>query len=243
MYRVTRDFPPLITLLLITALSPAVAADLTLNMGFSESSVQGQFQTRITKEAFRRIGKSTEFIQVEAERALINANAGIEDGNLIRVEEIDKIYPNLRRVPEKLIDYDFVVFSTQRDFPISSWLSLQGEEVGLVRGWKIVERNLQGIANTTPVRDGELLMQLLANGRVDHVVYERWQGLALLRQAGYSSIHLLEPPVTSEPMYIYLHNKHESLIPALTQSLQAMKQDGSYQAIFNEVLIPLNGQE
>lgn len=134
-----------------------------------------------------------------------------------------------------------MVFSKQQEFPIDSWQSLKGETVGLVRGWKIVEKNLQGLADLTPVRDGELLMQLLARDRVDHIVYEQWQGLALIKKKGYPDIHMLSPPLACEPMYIYLHKKHESLIPALAEALREMKKDGSYQAIFTETLAPLNG--
>ena len=50
---------------------------------------------------------------------------------------------------------------------------------------------------------------------------------------------LLEPPLASTEMFIYLHRKHAPLAGKLAAALAAMKQDGSYRRIFDETLAPL----
>ena len=60
------------------------------------------------------LGVELRLVKLPAERGLINANAGIEDGDLARITGLEKQYPNLVRVPEKLVDLDFTAFSKQR---------------------------------------------------------------------------------------------------------------------------------
>ena len=37
-------------------------------------------------------------------------------------------------------------------------------------------------------------------------------------------------------MYIYMNKKHKDLVPKITQALEAMKQDGTYQKIKYQTL-------
>lgn len=222
-------------LLAILIFQNAYSADLTLNMGFPKGSIQAQFQMEIATEAFSRIDRTVDFIQVEAERALVNANDGIEDGNLIRIKGLEMSYPNLRRVPEKVVDYDFVAFSLDGEVNLKNWHSLKGKDVGIVRGWKILENNLGEIANLLYVRNGMMLMPLLEQRRAEFVIYERWQGLALIKSGRLTNIHLLEPPLASREMFIYLHKTHQSLIPELADAIRAMRKDGTYQQIFDRI--------
>ncbi len=53
-------------------------------------------------EVFRRAGLALKTVKLPAERGLINANAGIEDGDLSRIAGLERDYPNLVRVPEKI---------------------------------------------------------------------------------------------------------------------------------------------
>jgi len=58
----------------------------------------------IAREAFRRCGYTLKLQTLPAERALHHADKGITDGELARIKGMEDIYPNLVRVPEKLID-------------------------------------------------------------------------------------------------------------------------------------------
>ncbi|WP_315979839.1 hypothetical protein [Aliamphritea spongicola] len=61
-------------------------------------------------------------------------------------------------------------------------------------------------------------------------------GYGLLSQQQNTDIHALQPALSIEPIYIYLHRKHESLLPKLATAIRDMKQDGSYQAILKDCL-------
>ena len=54
----------------------------------------------IATEAFRRAGLELRLVKLPAERALLLANNGIEDGDLTRIPGLETQYPNLIRVPQ-----------------------------------------------------------------------------------------------------------------------------------------------
>lgn len=196
------------------------------------------FLDQIINEVFSRIDIKVRLIKLPAERALINANNGIEDGDALRVEGLEKIYPNLVRVPEQILDMEFVAFSKTVDISVNGWDSLKPYVVGIVTGWKILEKNLADAKTLTTVNTPVQLFILLKNNRADIVVFERWQGIWIAKQLGLK-ILVLEPPVASRPMFIYLHKKHLSLVPKVAQTLVKMKQDGSYDLFVANTLKPL----
>jgi polar amino acid transport system substrate-binding protein len=107
---------PLFGLLLLFLCFSALASELSLVLNTAHvyplSSPEGSgFEDKILKEAFRRIGKEIKIIHLPSERALINANEGTDDGNFARVAGLEKTYPNLIRVPERLWMFEFAVFS------------------------------------------------------------------------------------------------------------------------------------
>lgn len=196
------------------------------------------FLDMIAIEAFRRVGHELRLVHLPAERALLNANAGIEDGELIRIGGLEKEYPNLRRVPEKIWEWDFVAFTRRQDIP-SSWRGVMPHIAGHIKGWKIYEANLAGAARVTTVDDPDQLFRMFARGRVDLALYERWMGLAQVRKRKLADVHLLEPPLVRREMFMYLHKRHAALVPRLAEALRALKAEGFYQRAFREKLAPL----
>lgn len=171
-------------------------------------------------------------------RTLLNANAGIDDGEAMRIAGLETQYPNLVRVPEPLISNDFVAYATQLKIATPDWKSLEPYVVSYMIGWKIFENNVRNTKEVTPVRDADQLFGLLANGRTDLALYERWQGLQRIRELGLKA-HALEPPLARTDMFIYLHKKHAALVPRVAQALARMKANGSYQRIFDATLTSL----
>ena len=190
---------------------------------------------RVVKEAFRRIGVPMRIVHLPSERALINADEGIDDGNYARIKEIGKFYPNLVPVPESVLKFEFVVFTKNLHFKPSGWDSLKPYNIAIVRGWKILEANIAGTKSLMKVRDERLLFDLLHSDRVDAIVYDLSQGVALLRELNYRDIYPLSPPLAVREMYLHLHKKHADVVPRLTHAIRDMKKDGTYTAIIRQV--------
>ncbi len=200
---------------------------------------QTGFVDSILRKALNRIGYNLKSVKLPAERALINANTGIDDGDLLRIAGLQKIYPNLIQVPEKVMDMEFVIFTRHASFPVSGWKSLKPWSVAIITGWKILEQNITETAALTKVKNADLLFKLLLKNRTDIIIYSRWLGLAYIKRHHLKNIRMLEPPLDKRSMYVYLNKKHQHLIPKLAASLRKMKQDGSYQRIFDNILSPL----
>ena len=196
------------------------------------------FMDVVASEAFKRIGISLRTVQLPAERGLKNANLGIEDGEMSRIAGLEKLYPNLIAVPEKIMDWHFVGFSLNPISLAHGWSDLKPYTVSFINGWKILETNTTAMT-VTKVRNSEQLFKLLTNKRIDVILYERWGGLLMRKNLSENQIRLLEPPLAIKPMYIYLHKKHHLLIEPLAKALKDMKNDGSYVRITNELLTPL----
>lgn len=182
----------------------------------------------IAGEAFRRAGLQLKLIQLPAERALQNANKGIEDGEVSRVAGIHKIYTNLIPVEEKLVDHHFVAFTRHAKLDHASWKSLKDYSVGYIRGYKIVEKNVPPGTETTTANDAEQLFNMLDKGRVDIAIYRRWEGLTLAQQMGIENLRIIEPSLAETGIYIYLHKKHASKVPLIDAALKEIKAEGLF---------------
>ncbi|HEX8989175.1 MAG TPA: hypothetical protein VF816_14550 [Rhodocyclaceae bacterium] len=128
-------------------------------------------------EAFRRIGGEARIVRIESsERALINANNGVDDGVVPRIKGLEASYPNLVRVPEKVYENDFVAIALRFRFATPDWESLAPYQVAYMIGWKIFDQNLGGRQNVTQVKTADQLFSLLQQDRTDVILYERWRG-------------------------------------------------------------------
>lgn len=190
------------------------------------------------QEVGQRLGLTITIQTPPAERALMLASAGIDDGDGPRVPHLEDNwnYKNLIRVDESLLDVDFVAFTRKPDIHISEWRSLKGYEVAIVTGWKILERNLSELPDLIKVKDAEHLFLLLKHRRTDVAVIDRYSGIATAERVGLEHYLILDPPLASTPMFLYLHSRHSDLAPAISRVLREMKADGTYRTIRKDTL-------
>jgi len=197
------------------------------------------FLDLVAAEAFRRAGLHLKMVRVSPERALLNANAGIEDGVSARIAGLDKTYTNLVRIPEKVLDFPFVAFARQTKLTSANWETLASVSVGHIQGWKIFEQSLKPGTPVTVVDTAEQLFTMLDKNRVDVALYERWLGLALVEKMGIRNVHVVEPALAEREMFIYLNKRHADKVPAIAAALRAIKADGTYGRICREKFAPL----
>jgi len=219
---------------------------IVLNTAFgppSSNESQTGFADQVVGEAFRRIGYKLETVRMPAERALINADRGIDDGELARVGGLQKKYSNLIQVPESYMSIDMVLFSKNHpSFIVNGWGSMKSHSLAIISGWKIMEKNFSKLGNQVEIIKTDNAQQsftLLRKDRVDFVAYSNWSGLAYLKANNVTDIELLEPPLASPKFYVYLHKKHKKIVPKLSAELKKMKEDGTINLLFDEILKPL----
>jgi len=201
---------------------------------FSTESETGFFDLLI-KELGKRAGIQAELVRQPPERALISANEGLSDIELPRIAGMEKRYPHLVMVPEKVINYRFVAFSRHNE-SFKDWQALSGLRVGYLIGWKIFENNVPLSASVTKLKSPVQLMSMLAEARIDVALYESYAGHNIIQANKLSHIIECSPPMAVKPMYIYVHNTNAYLVPLLDKHLKEMKKDGTYQRIAEETL-------
>jgi len=232
--------------LALAALTPGVALAARQRLVLATGAVPpltsapGQigFLDALATEVFGRIGIDVTLQPTPMERGLINANAGIEDGEIYRAPGFEKDYPNLVQVPEKVMDFELVAYTNRADLRVRNWDDLAPFSVGHITGWTAVERNLGAVRQVTTVRDSGQLIPMLASGRVDVVVLGRSE--IFLRRARDAGLVLraIEPPLARLPMFTYLHRRHEALVLPLAAALAEVKRDGTWQRLYDQTLKP-----
>lgn len=170
-----------------------------------------------------------------AERSLSQANTGQIDGQLLLVSGAEKWYPNLVRVPEPVLTGDFVALVQRKPLYLRGWDDLKPYHVSYLIGWKLFDIHLPPSVERTQVRQPEQMFALLERKRTDVVLYERWQARALMQARGFD-VHMMEPPLLSVPMYIYLHKKHERLVPRVAQALADYKRTAAWEQLRQDTL-------
>ena len=207
----------------------------------SDPPGRGIFDLLVT-EATHRVGLEVVFDAVPAERSIRNVSAGLADGDGPRIREMDSLYPNLVRVPEALLNFEFVAFSRDAGISTDSWSDLWPYHVAAPRGWKILEINLEASLSLTTTRTVADSFAVLDAGRVDVVVGERRIGESLLQSMGLEDVFVLEPPVDSREVFLFLNARHQHLIEPIAAALHQMKADGTYDELVESVLSQRSGE-
>lgn len=184
----------------------------------------------LVKEAFARAGLNVELLTLPSERGLISAASGQTDGDINRVAGLSKEYPELVQVDESNMTYEFMAFTRRKDISVRGWDDLRELDVGFITGWKIFENNVTA-KTVAKVDNPAQLFTLLEKDRVDVVLFDRWGGAYQLRQLGCTDAVVMEPPLATRDMFLYLNRQHQALAPQLAQALRDMKSDGTYDRI------------
>ncbi|MFM2068406.1 MAG: hypothetical protein RLZZ584_3315 [Pseudomonadota bacterium] len=221
------------------AQAPASAPDaspLTLTISTNNTPQDRLALAELTREALRRIGAELRLVSLPSERSLQEADAGVVDGEGLRVAGLGTQYLNLVQVPERYIGISFVAFArvtpgTPAPRLEQGWRSLQPYSVAHITGWKLFEASVSGTRAHYKVDKPEQLFRMLDAGRVDLALYTRADGHALLRSMGLGGIREIEPALKDVDMYLYLHRRHAALVPRLAQALRDMKADGTHARI------------
>lgn len=214
------------------------ARHLFINTAFDDPVAGPEgFFSHLIRSLLEPLGYGVTVQAPPAERALLLANEGVDDGDGPRIPGLEASYPNLLRVPEPILDVEFIAFTKRLDFEVRGWESLEPYSVAIVTGWKILERNIRSNPGLLRVKGPEDLFRLLKSGRAEVAVIDRHSGHAMARKVGLRHFNALRPALVSTPMFLYLHKRHRDLVPILASRLREMKDSGVYERLKCEKLL------
>ena len=191
---------------------------------------------RLITAVFDRLGVKLQINHLPSARSLENVNLGWDDAEYARIAGLERQYPNLIMVNEKLIDFAFTAFGRNPAERLTGWADLAGRNVAYMRGWKIYERRAEQAKTKVVVSSEGELFEMLRQGRVDLALYELYRGRAYLKKHGLTGIHNLQAPLAVRGMYMYVHKKHGELVPRIEKALRALKDGGEYKAVVDRAI-------
>ena len=226
-------------LTLVVCLSQALNAWSDERRPLVFSTVEGSFNSRIVeavlREAYGRIGYDIHVKRMSGPRALAESSSGAVDGELQRIWAVGAAYPSLVRVEPPIFTLHGVPFALEGAKPVAGPNDLKGRRVGVQLGIKYAEKLVEEHQlDAVSVVDGEHLMRMLRQGRIDVVVTNRLNGLQFIRRAGVEGVVEVGPPLVSLDLYHYLHERHAQLVPPLGETLKEMRIDGVIERIMDE---------
>ena len=231
-------FPLFIVLCSLLVSNTTAETKLTLNSGTAEPFITadgGGFYGELVKEIFARLKIDAKVIRLPSSRSIINANKGIDAGVIARTKGIDKKYTNLIRVPSSILTFNFVAYSLDKRINVTNWNSFKPYSVGMIRGWRIYEKNVVTAKRITKVTDAEQLFNLLLNKRSDLILFEYYRGDWWNKHLN-AQAHIIGSPLAKKEMFLYMHKKHANLVPKITKIIEQFKQDGTYHKIKDKTL-------
>lgn len=225
-------------LLLMSWMTTVLAQGPVITISTNNTPLDRKALESLCREAFHRVGTELRVVGQPSERSLKSADAGEVDGEGLRVAGLSVQYPNLIQVPESYVRISFVAFAKNATINLDGgWESLKPYSVAFITGWKMFEANTVGARAVTKVDKPEQLFQMLDSGRVDLALYTRADGVALARELGLRAIAPVSPALKDVDLFLYLHKKHQTLVPRLASALKDMKADGTYNRILSGIAV------
>ncbi len=219
----------ILTLLFICFLSVLSSAKDQLRLSGSKDPIS-DISERVIVSAYRQIGIEVEILKFPAERALNWSNKGKTDGEVNRIKGIEKLYPNLVMVAAPVNYFEGMAFSANIDIPVKNWDSIKPFSIAIRIGAKFAEIGTTGM-KVSSFPSYQKVFELVGRGRYDIAIASRLTGLYHIKAQQLTHLAILEPPLLKFKLYHYLHKKHRSLVPKITDSLLKMNQQGAIEQI------------
>lgn len=216
------------TLLLVTFMLSSVCVGKTLQIN---TSVPDNFlkthQAYINfNAALAQLNIEAEFIYKPKKRAIFELNNGLGDGDLARTHIDLAKFPNIIKVPVPVGKTRISLYYSPKRLAttITKPSQLTNLHLGYVKGWVAYQNvALQGKRHSGVV-DAASLLRILKSGRFDAVVLEHGLGEHINRKLNYLPDDYISSDVLiSEPLYFFLHKKHQPLADKLAQAFTKNK--------------------
>jgi ABC-type amino acid transport substrate-binding protein len=186
----------------------------------------------ILKAVYARLGIAVEFIDMPAQRALVESSSGKVDGAVQGIAKVQDQYPTLLMVKPAINTIEPSAFVSRLRIEVLGWGSIRRYRVGIVRGVGSSEDGTRGMPHVTAFASLDPLMEALAANRVDVAVSDSFSGLAAVRKLGLrGKVSMLSPPLQRIDVYHFLNIRHRELLPRVEDAIAAMQASGELEAL------------
>lgn len=178
-------------------------------------------------QIYKNIGIDINISPLPGKRAQYVANSGMKDGEIMRIWTYGEENPNSIRVPTPYYYLETMSFVLRAsDIVISKKEDLAKFRLTKIRGVKHTNNITQGLTNIYEMSSTEDMFKLLLNGKVEVALTNTIDGNLALARLDLANIVSMKEPLARLPLYHYIHEKHQDLIPLIDKEIQRMKNNG-----------------
>ena len=188
---------------------------------------------QILQEAYFKLGYQLDFAFVYGQRGLIDSAAGRADGELARVEGVEREFTGLLRVPVSLIATQQMAFARDQSIEIKSWRGLSPYTIILRQDDEVAERKTRNMRRYFASSE-EAALKMVENYKMYIAIADRSDGLAALKRLEFDDVHMLKPAIQVVPLYHYINRKHRKLLSRITFVMKSMRSSGRMAEILQE---------
>jgi len=204
----------------MTIVAPYSYAQTALKISTNQSRLSQHISPLVTL-AYQSINQPISITYMPSYRSLKLANQGVMDGELYRIADINKRYPNLIIVPVPLYYIKLTAYAKSDTIKIDGWRSLSTYHLGIIRGIELVNKHTISMHRTIADSHSQLF-NMLQNDRIQIALSASYSAAPIIDALKDSEIKALKPAILSFPVYHFVHKKNRHLIPALTKALESL---------------------
>lgn len=188
----------------------------------------------LVRAIYGELGITPQFDLLPSERAIAETNAGRFDADLMRVEGVEKMYPNLVCTGEPIRRTELYAYVKRGSaLVIKSVDELRQRTLAFTRGSKLAEEFVLARGwQATAANSADSLLKMLAADRFEVALVTSTQ-LLTSNGALQEVAERLGPVLTSTYSYHVLHRRNAELAPRFDAILRAMKADGRFLKYFS----------
>jgi len=176
------------------------------------------------QQVFTQLNIKITYRNTPSRRTYKEASFGLIDGTYPHIASITASHKNLVMVPEPIGMHQLVAVTTNPDINLSHGLTgLSKYKVAYVAGWVLIEPLIKGLHNTFTVTDQNTLFSMLKAKRFDVILCSRSIVAAYIKKSGSQQMRILDPVLRTDPMYLFIHQKHQKLVPLIEEKMRQLK--------------------
>ena len=195
-----------------------------------DSHLSSDICEEILRASLARLNIKLVVQELPSSRGLLLSSSGVLDGEVVRSKRIDGVYPHLIGLSVACDEIPMYLYvDAKQSLQIKGWQSIPKQFlVAYPIGAKYIAKQLSAQkVKSLAISSKEHMFKLIENKRIDAFISSGINSELLKKH----QLQKLLPAINHVQGYIYLHDKHENLLVALTQELIQMKNSGELENI------------
>lgn len=198
---------------------------------FDHDTAQIDVTKKVMRKVYQRLGHDFELVRFPGKRALVEANQGQVNGELVRIKALEKELTNLIRIPTAIGSFKVMAITRVGEPKITGIAGLIDKHVGIVRGVELTERLTQNHQRLI-VNSIDSLFKVLLSEHVEVILFPKLDGEKYIQthQLG-DKVKLSNNPILNVKLYHYIHKSKAKLAEQLTELLKQMESTGELDSL------------